>query len=93
MAEGLTRRLLLIGGIGPIPSIPKGNRRIVHKLGTCIPYLGMDLIPTYLLIGTCRLSIRQCHRSIQTPASPIRAGPPAPPRKKKLIVMMMKSGT
>lgn len=48
MAEGLTRRLLLIGGIGPIPSIPKGNRRIVHKLGTCIPYLGMDLIPTYL---------------------------------------------
>lgn len=37
--------------------------------------------PTYIyLLG--RLSIRQCHRTIQTPASPIRAGPTAPPRKK-----------
>lgn len=40
----------------------------------------MDLLPTYILI--CRSSIRQCHRSIQTPASPIKAGPTAPPRKK-----------
>lgn len=43
--------LLLIGGIGPIPSIPsipKGNGRIVHKLGTYIPYLGRYGPSTYL---------------------------------------------
>lgn len=52
MAEGLTRRLLLIGGIGPILSIPKGNRRIVHKLHVYLTYLkvGMDLLPTYLYL-------------------------------------------